>query len=60
MVRFSMKYTIQVEETLQKLIEVDASSVEEAEADVRGRYRQGEIVLDAADFVGAEISVVEL
>lgn len=53
-----MKYTIQISEILQRLIEVDAGSPNEAEAIVRGLYRKGAIVLDASDHVATETTVV--
>lgn len=53
-----MKYTVQISEMLQRLIEVDADSPNEAESIVRGLYRTGTIVLDASDHVATEMSVV--
>ena len=53
----AMKFTIQITETLQKLVEVDADSAEMAELEIRRRYRLGEIVLGAADHVDTEMEV---
>ena len=40
------KYKVEVTETLQRVIEVDADNKEQAEAQVREMYRREEIVLD--------------
>ena len=53
-----MKFEVQVTETLQRKVEVEARSAEEAEVVVRRQYRVGEIVLDSADYLETEISVV--
>lgn len=42
-----MKYKVNVEELLSRIIEVEADSDEEAEEKVREMYRNEEIVLDA-------------
>jgi len=54
----AMKYTVQISEILQRVIEVDADSPNEAESVVRGLYRRGAIVLDASDHVATETMVV--
>lgn len=54
-----MRFTIQITETLQMLVDVDARSPEEAERFVRRQYRLGEFVLDASKCTGAEFAVVE-
>lgn len=53
-----MKFEVQITETLQKKVEVEAQSAGEAEAFVRRQYRTGEIVLDSADHVETEVSAV--
>lgn len=50
-----MKFKIEVTETLQKIVEVDADSLTEAITFVGQDYDKGEIVLDGMDFVGYEI-----
>jgi hypothetical protein len=52
------KYKIEVKETLSRIIEVDASSQEEAYSKVKDLYQAEEIVLDADDFVEAEFEVI--
>lgn len=50
-----MKYTIEITETLQKVVEVEADSLSNAIFEVAKDYRGGEIVLDHNDFVGFTI-----
>ena len=50
-----MKYKIEITETLQKIVEVEANSLSEAITKVGKDYDDGEIVLDAMDFDGFEI-----
>lgn len=50
-----MKFNIEITETLQKVVEVEARSLSEAITKVAKDYKDGEIVLDAMDFVGYEI-----
>ena len=53
-----MRFAIQITETLQRVIEVEASSAEDAEMIVRRRYYSGEPILDASDHVETEIAPV--
>lgn len=50
-----MKYKIEITETLQKIVEVEAEALTEAIMKVATNYSNGEIVLDDTDFVGYEI-----
>lgn len=52
-----MKYKVNVEELLSRIVEVEADSDEEAEEKVREMYRNEEIVLDASDFQSVEYFV---
>lgn len=52
-----MKYKVNVEELLSRIVEVEADSDEEAEEKVREMYRNEEIVLDASDFQSIEFFV---
>ena len=45
-----MKYKVNVEELLSRIVEVEAENKEEAEEKVREMYMNEEIVLDASDF----------
>lgn len=53
-----MRFLVEVTETLQKSVEVEAKTAEEAVSDVRRRYRSGEIALDASGYVDATVEVV--
>ena len=53
-----MKYTVEITETLQKSIEVEASSPEEAESLIRQQYDREEIVLDADSYISTEIQTI--
>ena len=49
------EYKIAVTEKLQRVIEVTASTAEEAIAQVKQKYQEKEIVLDSSDFVDYSI-----
>ena len=53
------KYTIEIIETLIRLVSIEAEDEFEAERIVREKYKNGEIVLDADDFVDYEIHICE-
>ena len=50
------KYSIEVLEGLSRIVEVEASDVEDAIERVRQMYRKCEIVLDDSDYKVTEIS----
>ncbi len=52
-----MKYIVEITETLQKQIEVEASSSDEAYAKVRDDYKQGKIVLDETSYIDTDFDV---
>lgn len=52
-----MKYKVNVEELLSRIVEVEADSDEEAEEKVREMYMNEDIVLDASDFQSVEYFV---
>ena len=52
-----MKYKINVEELLSRIVEVEAENKEEAEEKVREMYMIENIVLDASDFQSVEYFV---
>ena len=52
-----MKYKVNVEELLSRIVEVEADSDEEAEEKVREMYKNEEIVLDAEDLQNVEYFV---
>ncbi len=45
-----MKYQVTITETLSRTVSVEAPSAEIAEEQVRGQYRDEEIVLGSSDF----------
>ena len=55
---FLMKYKVEITETLQRVIEVEASTVEDAERAALKLYRNSEVVLSADDFVAVEVKCV--
>ena len=53
------KYTIEITETLQRSILIEAESEEMALEKVRTMYENEEVVLDSDDFVGTVIEITE-
>lgn len=53
-------YTVQVKETLRRLVKVEAKTYEEAIEKVEDMYDREEIVLDASDFVDNRFEVIEV
>ena len=53
-------YRVIVRETLQRVLEIEAPSVEMAVETVEGLYQQEMVVLDYADFLDFEISLKPL
>ena len=49
-------YKIEIEETLQRVVEIKADSLEDAITIARERYSNEEYILDENDFKGAEFS----
>ena len=54
-----MTYVFEITETLQRQVEVEANSREEAFHKVSELYRIDNIVLDSRDFVDTSIELVE-
>lgn len=48
-------HKIEITETLQRIVEVEAETVEEALSKVESKYADGKIVLDDTHFVDFEI-----
>lgn len=51
-------YQVTITETLQKTVEVEANSKEEAEELVERKWNDNEYILDAEAFVGVDFSAV--
>ena len=52
-----MKYKVNVEELLSRIVEVEVENEEEAEEKVKEMYMNEDIVLDASDFQSVEYFV---
>ena len=52
-------YAVEITETLQRIVYIDAKSAEEAERNVEERYHNEKIVLDSSDYQDTEIEVAE-
>ncbi|MGE5495547.1 MAG: DpnD/PcfM family protein [Burkholderiales bacterium] len=50
-------YSVEITETLQRVIDVDADSPDDAIEKVRKQYLNQEIVLDSSDYVDTDISL---
>ncbi len=53
------KYEIEITETFQKMIKVNASDIDEAINKVIKKYKNEEIVLDSDDFVEVSFSEIK-
>lgn len=54
------KYNVVITETLQRKVEIEASSPDDAYDIAEGMIKRCEIVLDADDFEGRSIEVVPI
>lgn len=52
-----MRYNVTIQETLAKVVQVEAGSMQEAETAVRRLYRDCDIILSGDDYVETQISV---
>ena len=52
-------YKIEIEELLQRVVEIEAENVNEAISKAKEKYRNEENVLDENDFKGVEFSEYE-
>ena len=53
-----MKYKVEITETLQRILEVEAKEEAEAYQIVKDMYRNEEIVLSADDYIDIKIEVL--
>ena len=51
-------YQVQITERLQKVVDVEAYSRQEAKDEITEKYREGEIVLDSSDFLDYRIDIL--
>lgn len=54
-----MKYYVSITETLNKIVSVEANSVEEAENKVAEKYHADEITLTSKDYIDGMVEVEE-
>ena len=52
-------YKIEIDELLQRVVEIEAENVNEAISKAKEKYRKEEYVLDENDFKGVEFSEYE-
>ncbi|MDD2577658.1 MAG: DpnD/PcfM family protein [Bacteroidales bacterium] len=53
------KYKVEITETLQRVIEIEAESSDEAYKIAKDRYEDFDIVLDYDDFIDYKIKLVD-
>ncbi|EID70784.1 DpnD/PcfM family protein [Streptococcus pseudopneumoniae] len=53
------KYTVEITETLSRLVSIEAENPDEAERLVREKYKSCEIVLDSDDFQNYDTSIYD-
>ncbi len=51
------KYKVEITEYLQKVIDVEAETADDAVAKIEEDYKQEKIILDAADFIDKDIEI---
>jgi hypothetical protein len=54
-----MKIKVEITETLQKTIEIEADNIEDALSIVIRKYKDSEIILDDTSYIDTEFKVVE-
>ena len=54
-----MKYIIEITETLQRQIEVEAQNESEAINLIKEKYKNEEIILSEQDFIDSEIDIIK-
>ena len=52
------KYIVEITETLQKQVEVEANSKEEALRLVKNKYRNEEIILDSENYIETDFDII--
>ena len=53
-----MKYQVEITETLQRIVTVDADDESSAVTAVKRLYRVEEIVLDSSDYIDTEFEIL--
>ena len=52
------KYKFKITEILQKQIEIEANSYDEAYQKVKSQYKNEDIILDASDYIDTEYNLI--
>lgn len=55
-----MKIKIEITETLQRIVEVEANDLEEALSIVMNKYKNEEIILDDKDYKETEFEIINI
>ena len=50
------KYQIEITEILQRIVEIDANSLDDAIIEINKKYKNQEIILDSSDYIQTNIS----
>lgn len=53
------KFTVEITETLQRQIEVEAADENEAISKAEEMYRNEEVVLDSGDYIDTEFNLID-
>ena len=53
------KFTVEITETLQRQIEVEAEDENEAISKVEDMYRNEEVVLDSGDYIDTDFNIID-
>lgn len=53
------KYKVEITETLQKIVEIEADSLDDAIAITKEKYFNEEIVLDETNYIDTEIEIFD-
>ena len=56
-VKQMQKYQVEIDETLSRIIEVEAENENDAVSKIKDLYRQEKIVLDSNDYLDTEIEI---
>ena len=54
-----MKVKIIIEETISKEFEVEVNNIENAYNEIRDKYRMGEIVVEDANLIDAQLAILD-
>lgn len=52
------KYQVEINETLSRIIEVEAENENDAVSKIKDLYRKEKIVLDSSDYIGTIIKIM--